>query len=181
MTIMELMNEYDQNCEGMLEATEQSVYVSLVLIWNRLRRPEWFDVSRPELMRKAGIKGKDRMDRARKGLEEKGFITSESTGRTRPRKYHLEPLPARPETGLTRPETDLAARSKTGLARPEMSLVRPETGLETRSEMDPARPETGLTTRPETGLKKPLDLKQVQHWTRNGSKLDLKQVTSQRE
>ena len=108
MTIMELMNEYDQNCEGMMEATEQSVYVSLVLIWNRLRRPEWFDVSRLELMRKAGIRGKNRLDRARKGLEEKGFITSESTGRTSPRKYHLEPLPARPETGLeTRSKMDL--------------------------------------------------------------------------
>lgn len=95
MTIIEFLQEYDKGCEGMLDSGEQSVYFSLLLIWNRLRRPEWFSVSRTELMRKSGVGDVKRVDRLRVSLERKGFIDTSGTGRTTPRKYHLKELPTR--------------------------------------------------------------------------------------
>ena len=111
MTIIEFLQEYERNCEGMLEATEQSVYFSLILIWNRLRRPEWFQVSRAELMRKAGIKGQHRMERAQARLEEKGFISTSKKTKTSMRLYRIQPLPTRAKTTQEEEET----RAKTAL------------------------------------------------------------------
>ena len=145
MTFMELMLEYDQGCEGMLDATEQSVYVSLVLIWNRLRRPEWFRVSRTELMRKAGIKGQHRLERAQESLEQKGFIKTTKRAKTAKRMYRLEPLP-------TRAEIAQETRAKTAITRAEMAQE-----------------------------KETLEPKQPECMSQNGSKLELKQLTSQRE
>lgn len=109
MTLIELLNEYDG--EG-LTATEQAVYFNLCLIWNKLRRPDWFAVSRAELMRKAGIGGDGRLTKAINGLEQKQFILSQSTGRTSPRKYRLIPQ-ATPKMGQ-------ATSPKIGQATPKM-------------------------------------------------------------
>lgn len=129
MTLIELLNEYDG--EG-LTATEQAVYFNLCLIWNKLWRPDWFAVSRAELMRKAGIGGKDRLAKAIDGLTGQGFIAVQSAGKTRPKKYHLKPPPTRPVTGLT--------------TRPEISLTRPVTGL-TENRLDPKQVEHSTRNR----------------------------------
>ena len=115
MTIIEFLQEYDKGCEGMLDSGEQSVYFSLLLIWNRLRRPEWFSVSRTELMRKSGVGDVKRVDRLRVSLERKGFIETSGTGRTTPRKYHLKELPTRGTEPLTRVTKPLEAKGKVPL------------------------------------------------------------------
>ena len=98
MTLIDLLTDFDE-AEKDLTASELALYISLALVWNRLRRPEWFPVSRTELMKKAGMADAKRVDRARKALEEKGLISTQTGGRTSPRKYHIIPLGAQcPQT-----------------------------------------------------------------------------------
>ena len=130
MTFMELMLEYDQGCEGMLDAAEQSVYLSLVLIWNRLRRPDWFPVSRTELMRKAGVGDHKRVDRLRVSLEKKGFIETASASRTAPRKYRLKPLPTKGREPLTKGTEPLVTKGTQPLAKGREPLVENSLGAE---------------------------------------------------
>jgi hypothetical protein len=89
MTIIELLEAYRESSAGVLNATEQAVYFRLVLIWNRLRRPEWFHVSTVQLMRELKIRSHDTVDNARKGLMKKGFIQVQKMGKGVPLLFNI--------------------------------------------------------------------------------------------
>lgn len=77
---------------GVLNAREQAVYVRLLGIWNELRRPEWFAVSRSQLMRELGIKHAHTITLTKDALEKTGFIKTKRDGRARTMIYRLVPL-----------------------------------------------------------------------------------------
>jgi DnaD/phage-associated family protein len=106
MTLIELMQEWEQVSQG-LDVYSQVTFIRLALIWNRLRRPEWFLVSRAELLRATGIRSKDTIDKARKKLEEKGFIESIAGGRGKLRKYRLTLQPSKLSDSLLEEESRL--------------------------------------------------------------------------
>jgi len=93
MTLLDLLTAFEET-DKKLNTAEVALFISLALVWNRLRRPEWFSVSRTELMHKAGMTDAKRVDRTRQSLEEKGLILTQTGGRTSPRKYHIIPLGA---------------------------------------------------------------------------------------
>lgn len=108
MTIIELLGEYKKASIGVLNATEQAVYFRLTLIWNDLRRPEWFSVSDPQLKKESGISSHHTVTKARRGLEDKGFIKSRRTASRRPLMYHLEMLASTAENAVpTTSESDV--------------------------------------------------------------------------
>lgn len=116
MTLIELLNEYDG--EG-LTATEQAVYFNLCLIWNKLRRPDWFAVSRAELMRKAGIKDHKTVDKARQSLEFHGYIVTQITGTRKPRKYRIKPKQAKGNNPLATKGNNPLANEPLGESIPQ--------------------------------------------------------------
>ncbi len=123
MTLIELLNGYDG--EG-LTATEQAVYFNLCLIWNKLRRPNWFAVSRAELMRKAGIKDHKTIDKARQSLESKRYISTQNTGARKPRQYHIEPPPAKGINPLVTKGNNPLAKGINPLANEPLGEIIPQ-------------------------------------------------------
>ena len=95
MTLIDLLTAYEGASAEVMTIYEQMVYIRAALIWNRCHRPEWIAISRAELIRATGIKSKDTIDKARRGLEEKGFIKTISQGQTNPRKWKFEELTIR--------------------------------------------------------------------------------------
>lgn len=89
MTLIELLNEYKQASVGNLSLAEQAVYFRLVLIWNGLRRPEWFSVSDGQLMREAGAGSHHTISKARRKLEEAGFIVTKRKGNGHALMFHM--------------------------------------------------------------------------------------------
>ena len=92
MTLIDLMQAFEKASIGVLNATEQAVYIRLALIWNGLRRPEWFSVSDPQLKREAGIKSHHTIAKARKTLQDKGFVSIRKTGRGVALMFHLNQI-----------------------------------------------------------------------------------------
>ena len=130
MNLIELMNAYEQASLDILSPQEQVVWLRLVLIWNHLKRPEAFAVSRAELMRVTGIKSAKTIDKAREGLEIKGFIKSWPTGRTRPREYVINNLQTRVSDTLTKVQDTLEENTKQTETRVSDTLTKVQDTLE---------------------------------------------------
>lgn len=85
------LNAFKDKSIGVLDCMEQVMYLRLFLIWNQLRRPEWFDVSTSQLMRETGI-GKTKIFALKKSLASKGFIKIQGNRKTQTSRYHLPAL-----------------------------------------------------------------------------------------
>lgn len=102
---------------GRLDAKEQAVYLRLLGVWNELRRPEWFAVSRSQLMKELEIKHAHTITLAKNALVSKGFIEAQRNGKMGTMMYKLVPL-ARSKNDLRESNNDLvkgATRSKNDL------------------------------------------------------------------
>ncbi|MBO6293305.1 MAG: hypothetical protein J6N51_13780 [Selenomonas sp.] len=130
MTLIDLMQAFHCVSVGVLDPYEQALWLRLALIWNSKRRIDWFLVSRVELIRETGIKSKDTVDKARKGLEKKGFIQSRATGRTSPRMYHMEDLTVRLGDSLTRLGDSLEENFSKATTQPSKATTQPRLGYE---------------------------------------------------
>lgn len=102
---------------GRLDAKEQAVYLRLLGVWNELRRPEWFAVSRSQLMKELEIKHAHTITLVKNALVSKGFIEAQRNGKMGTMMYKLVPL-ARSKNDLRESNNDLvkgATRSKNDL------------------------------------------------------------------
>ena len=73
----------------MLDAKEQAMYLRLLLICNRLRRPDWFSVSNSQLMRELKVKSIHTVVKLRDSLMQKGFIESRRADAGKMTEYRL--------------------------------------------------------------------------------------------
>jgi hypothetical protein len=83
MTLIDQFNAFCRASKGKLTLAERGLYMTLLDIWNRVpgRRPEWFDVSIPQIMHEAKIGSNNTVIKTRESLEKKGFIETRSQGR----------------------------------------------------------------------------------------------------
>ena len=92
MNYVKQLNAFGVRRVGVLNAREQAMYLSLFLIANQLKWPDWFEVANSQIMREAGIKSKVTIISTRRSLEEKGFIQSIDPGHKKKMRYHLPKL-----------------------------------------------------------------------------------------
>jgi DnaD/phage-associated family protein len=106
------LNAFRDKSIGVLDCMEQAMYIRLFLIWNQLRRPEWFDVSTSQLMRETGL-SRPTVITTKKRLLQKGFIKEQGNRQGKITRYHLPPL--YDENLSTTSKRDLPVTSKRDL------------------------------------------------------------------
>ena len=89
MTLIDQFNEFCRESEGKIGAAERGLYMTLLDIWNRMQRPEWFDVSNVQLMNVLKTGSHHSIIKWREALEENGFIETSQTGRTKAPKIKI--------------------------------------------------------------------------------------------
>lgn len=78
--------------EGVVPAPEMALYVHLLLRWNKLRRPEWFEMPRSELKRVTVIKSEKTITRVRNSLQSMGLIQVVDPGGRKKSLFHINEI-----------------------------------------------------------------------------------------
>lgn len=112
MNYVKQLNAFGVRRVGVLNAREQAMYLSLFLIANQLKWPDWFEVANSQIMREAGIKSKVTIISTRRSLEEKGFIQSIDPGHKKKMRYHLPKLYGDDAMGLKNEPIELPKGTK---------------------------------------------------------------------
>ena len=112
MNYVKQLNAFGVRRVGVLNAREQAMYLSLFLIANQLKWPDWFEVANSQIMREAGIKSKVTIISTRRSLEEKGFIQSIDPGHKKKMRYHLLKLYGDDAMGLKNEPIELPKGTK---------------------------------------------------------------------
>ena len=112
MNYVKQLNAFGVRRVGVLNAKEQAMYLSLFLIANQLKWPDWFEVANSQIMREAGIKSKVTIISTRRSLEEKGFIQSIDPGHKKKMRYHLPKLYGDDAMGLKNEPIELPKGTK---------------------------------------------------------------------
>ena len=112
MNYVKQLNAFGVRRVGVLNAREQAMYLSLFLIANQLKWPDWFEVANSQIMREDGIKSKVTIISTRRSLEEKGFIQSIDPGHKKKMRYHLPKLYGDDAMGLKNEPIELPKGTK---------------------------------------------------------------------
>ena len=115
MTLIEQFNAFCEASKGKLTLPERGLYMTLLDIWNRIPgRPEWFDVSIPQVMKEAKVGSNRTVIKNRESLEEKGFIKTVHQGRGKMLRVKLVRFATSAKNALPNAETALPNDKKKG-------------------------------------------------------------------
>lgn len=115
MTLTDQFNAFCKASKGKLGAAERGLYITLLDIWNRLRRPEWFDVSNTELQNILATGSHNSITRWRKALEQAQFIEAKTMGRGKPLRFHITELATTSENDVPTSKSDVPTTAKTAV------------------------------------------------------------------
>lgn len=112
MTLIEKFNSFCEASSGKVGAAERGLYVTLLDIWNKLYRPDWFDVSNTQLQRILATGSHNSITRWRNNLEKQGFLESKNMGKGKPLRIHLKELPTTSKSDVPTSENALPSTSE---------------------------------------------------------------------